>query len=71
MRANSNGISFFLILAEKKASGGNINFSNLSDRDKFLYKMLNFQKTMWFFLGIKSQSTTHHIWELEKIIHNN
>jgi len=55
MRENSNAISFFLlILAEKKAGRDNINFFKLSDWDKFLYKMLNFQKTMWFFLNAKS-----------------
>jgi len=54
MRANSNAISFFLlILAEKKQVGATSIFSNLSDRDKFLYKMLNFRKIMQFFLGAK------------------
>jgi len=43
MRANSYGISFFLlILAEKKRVGATSIFSNLPDQDKFLYKMLNF-----------------------------
>jgi len=54
MRANSNANSFFLlILTEKKRVGATSIFSNLSDRDKFLYKMLNFRKTMRFFLGAK------------------
>jgi len=59
---------FFLILAEKKWVEATSIFSNLSDRNTFLYKMLNFRKTMRFFLGTKSQSSTCHIWELEKII---
>jgi len=29
--------------------------------------MLNFQKTMQFLFGAKSQSSTRHIWELGKL----
>jgi len=61
MQANSNAISFFLILSEKNQVGATSIFSNLSDQDKFLYKKHNFRKTMRFFLGTKSQSSTRHI----------
>jgi len=46
---------------------GNINFFKLIQLRQVLYKMLNFRKTMRFFLGTKSQSSTHQIWELEKL----
>jgi len=50
-------VFLFLILSEKKWVGATSIFSNLSNRDKFLHKMLNFRKTMRFFLGAKSQIT--------------
>jgi len=37
------------LIFSEKASGATSIFSNLSDRDKLLYKMLNFRKTMRFF----------------------
>jgi len=48
-------------------------FSNLPDRDKFLYKMLNFRKTMWFYLGTKSLNTIKYLSHMgiRKIIYNN
>jgi len=57
-----------LILAEKKRVG-----ATLYDRDKFLHKMLNFRKTMLFFLGAKSQITIKYLSHMRtrKIIYNN
>jgi len=55
-----------LILAEKTGRG-NINFFKLIQSRQILYEMLNFRKTMRFFLGAKSQLSTRHIWTLEKL----
>jgi len=72
MRAKSNAITFFLlILYEKKQVGATSIFSNLSDRDKFLYKCLISKKQC----GFSWRKITIKYWYLlhmgtQKIIHN-
>jgi len=60
-------VFFLLILAGKKWIEATSIFSNLSNREKFLYKMLNFRKRIQFFFGAKSQSSSRHTWELGKL----
>jgi len=64
MWANFNAITgsfFLLILPEKKRVGQHQFFQT------YMIEMLNFRKTMQFFLGAKSQSSTCHIWEFGKL----
>jgi len=73
MRANSNAISFFLLILSEKAGRGNINFFQTYPIETSFYINANFRKNNVVFPWHKI--TNHNqvlvTYGTQKIIHNN